>query len=65
MTSVSCFTAIVGIRVDVTTKDGQVATGLLTHASLEKRYDSLVPHILSGIISLIFRTSAHHIRHDD
>lgn len=28
---------IVGIRVDVTTKKGSLVTGLLTHASLEKR----------------------------
>jgi hypothetical protein len=29
---------MIGIRVDVTTKKGCLVTGLLTHASLEKRY---------------------------
>ena len=29
---------IVGIRVDVTLKNGEKALGLLTHESLEKRY---------------------------
>ena len=29
---------ITGIRVDVTLKNGETALGLLTHASLEKRY---------------------------
>ena len=40
---------IIGIRVDVTLKNGEKALGLLTHASLEKRY---VNHSSSHSFSL-------------
>jgi hypothetical protein len=37
MSQVDLLMLFTGIRVDVTTKNGNVATGLLTHQDLEKR----------------------------